>query len=116
MESAVKPHGGLSLAESMGATAESRADAGTASRRNGGHEADSATVLLVEDEPGIVDFLRRGLEADGFRVEAAVDGVEGERLALSGRFDAVVLDLMLPGQRRTGGARGGPCAGCRRCR
>ena len=84
--------------ESMGATAESRADAGGASRRNGGHEADSATVLLVEDEPGIVDFLRRGLEAAGFRVEAAVDGIDGERLALSGRFDAVVLDLMLPGK------------------
>ena len=98
MECAVKPHGGLSLDESMGATAESRADAGGASRRKGGHEADSATVLLIEDEPGIVDFLRRGLEAAGFRVEAAVDGIEGERLALGGRFDAVVLDLMLPGK------------------
>ena len=98
MECAVKPHGRLSLDESMGATAESRADAERASRRNGGHEADSATVLVIEDEPGIVDFLRRGLEAAGFRVEAAVDGIEGERLALSGRFDAVVLDLMLPGK------------------
>src|SRR5664280_1364278 len=48
-------------------------------------------VLLVEDEPGIVDFVRRG-------VEAALDGVAGERLALGGDFDAVVLDLMLPGR------------------
>jgi DNA-binding response OmpR family regulator len=55
-------------------------------------------VLLVEDEPGIVDFVRRGLEADGFVVEASLDGTEGERLALSGDFDAVVLDLMLPGR------------------
>jgi DNA-binding response OmpR family regulator len=55
-------------------------------------------VLLVEDEPGIVDFVRRGLEAEGFSVEAAVDGIEGERLALSGSFDAIVLDLMLPGR------------------
>jgi DNA-binding response OmpR family regulator len=82
----------------MGATAESRADAWTGSRRHGGHGADSPSVLLIEDEPGIVDFLRRGLEAAGFRVEAAIDGVRGERLALSGRFDAVVLDLMLPGK------------------
>ena len=55
-------------------------------------------VLLVEDEPGIVDFVRRGLEADGLVVEASLDGAEGERLALSGDFDAVVLDLMLPGR------------------
>jgi DNA-binding response OmpR family regulator len=55
-------------------------------------------VLLIEDEPGIVDFVRRGLEAEGFIVEASLDGTEGERLALSGNFDAIVLDLMLPGR------------------
>jgi DNA-binding response OmpR family regulator len=59
---------------------------------------DSPRVLLVEDEPGIVDFVRRGLEVEGFTVEAALDGVEGERLALQRSFDAVVLDLMLPGR------------------
>jgi DNA-binding response OmpR family regulator len=57
-----------------------------------------ARVLLIEDEPGIVDFVQRGLEAQGFSVEAALEGIEGERLALEGRFDAVVLDLMLPGR------------------
>jgi DNA-binding response OmpR family regulator len=55
-------------------------------------------VLVVEDEPGIVDFISRGLGAEGYAVMAALDGVEGERLALSGDFDAVVLDLMLPGR------------------
>lgn len=55
-------------------------------------------VLVIEDEPGIVDFVRRGLEAEGFLVEAALDGVEGERLALGGTFDAIVLDVMLPGR------------------
>ena len=55
-------------------------------------------MLLIEDEPGIVDFVRRGLEAEGFAVEAALDGIEGERLALKGGFDAIVLDLMLPGR------------------
>jgi two-component system OmpR family response regulator len=58
----------------------------------------AARVLLIEDEPGIVDFVRRGLEAEGFAVEAAGDGEEGERLALKGGFDAIVLDLMLPGR------------------
>ena len=61
-------------------------------------EAVSARVLVVEDEPGIVDFVRRGLEAAGFGVEAALDGIEGERLALRESFDAIVLDLMLPGR------------------
>jgi DNA-binding response OmpR family regulator len=58
----------------------------------------TARVLLVEDEPGIVDFVRRGLNAKGFTVEVAFDGIEGERLALSESFDAIVLDLMLPGR------------------
>lgn len=59
---------------------------------------ESARVLLIEDEPGIVDFVKRGLEAEGFTVEAALDGVEGERLALREDFDGIVLDLMLPGR------------------
>jgi two-component system, OmpR family, response regulator len=64
-----------------------------------GHEAPGgAKLLLIEDEPGIVDFVRRGLEAEGFLVEAALDGLEGERLALDGGYDAIVLDLMLPGR------------------
>jgi DNA-binding response OmpR family regulator len=57
-----------------------------------------ARVLLIEDEPGIVDFVRRGLEAEGFTVAAALDGIEGERIALSDSFDVIVLDLMLPGR------------------
>ena len=54
------------------------------------------SILLVEDEPGIVDFLSRGLRAEGFTVETATDGEEGERRALRESFDMVVLDLMLP--------------------
>jgi DNA-binding response OmpR family regulator len=55
-------------------------------------------ILLIEDEPGIVDFVRRGMEAEGFQVEAELDGVAGERRALGESFDAIVLDLMLPGR------------------
>lgn len=60
-----------------------------------------ARVLVIEDESGIRDFLGRGLEAQGFTVASAGDGAEGERLALSESFDAVVLDLMLPSRSGT---------------
>ena len=55
-------------------------------------------ILVIEDEPGIVDFVKRGLEGEGFPVEAALDGLEGERRALGESFDLIVLDLMLPGR------------------
>jgi two-component system, OmpR family, response regulator len=55
-------------------------------------------ILVVEDEGGIADFLSRGLEAEGYEVTVAGDGIAGERLALSGAADLVVLDRMLPGR------------------
>src|SRR5690242_16383423 len=55
-------------------------------------------ILIVEDEAGIADFLRRGLISEGYEVTAAADGEDGEALALSGRFDLVLLDVMLPGR------------------
>lgn len=61
-------------------------------------QAASPAILLVEDEPGIVDFVRRGLQAEGFAVEAELDGTEGEQRALHDSFDLIVLDLMLPGR------------------
>ena len=53
-------------------------------------------ILIIEDEPGIVDFLERGLRSYGFEVASAVDGVQGAERALSEPFDLVVLDMMLP--------------------
>ena len=41
-------------------------------------------ILVVEDEVGIADFLRRGLESEGYTVTCAFDGAEGEAAALSG--------------------------------
>ena len=76
-----------------GATAPSSEDSEHTSEA-----VSAARVLLIEDEPGIVDFVKRGLEAEGFSVETALDGAEGERLALRGSFDVIVLDLMLPGR------------------
>src|ERR1700756_2260541 len=53
-------------------------------------------IVLIEDEPGIVDFIDRGLSARGFEVRAATDGESGLDLALAEQVDLVVLDLMLP--------------------
>jgi DNA-binding response OmpR family regulator len=55
-------------------------------------------ILVIEDEPGIVDFLERGLRAQGFDVISATDGAGGTAAALTENVDLVVLDLMLPGR------------------
>lgn len=54
-------------------------------------------VLVVEDEQRLASAVRRGLTAEGFAVDVAHDGVDGLHLAREGGYDAVVLDLMLPG-------------------
>lgn len=54
-------------------------------------------ILVIEDEVRIQAFLRRGLEAEGYAVQAADNGREGVVLATTGSFDLVVLDLLLPG-------------------
>ncbi|HET9873747.1 MAG TPA: response regulator transcription factor [Propionibacteriaceae bacterium] len=54
-------------------------------------------LLLVDDEVRLVEALRRGLVADGFAVDVATTGSDGLELARLGDFDAVVLDVMLPG-------------------
>src|ERR1700751_723122 len=54
-------------------------------------------VLGVEGERRLASAVRRGLTAEGFVVDVAHDGVDGLHLAREGWYDAVVLDLMLPG-------------------
>ena len=54
-------------------------------------------ILVIEDEPRILAFVSRGLEAEGFTVDAAGDGPNGLRRAVLGDYDLVVLDLLLPG-------------------
>ena len=53
-------------------------------------------ILIVEDERGIAEFLERALGAEGFATSVARDGMEGENEALSGGFELVLLDAMLP--------------------
>jgi two-component system, OmpR family, response regulator len=55
-------------------------------------------ILVIEDEPGIVDFLERGLGAHGFVVRSALDGARGADMALAEDIDLLLLDLMLPGR------------------
>ena len=57
-----------------------------------------ARVLVIDDEPRIANFVSRALTAEGFRVDAASDGIRGLELAQTGRYELVVLDLLLPGR------------------
>ena len=54
-------------------------------------------VLIVEDEKGISAFLKQGLEEESFAVDTADEGKLGLELALSGAYDILLLDWMLPG-------------------
>src|SRR5918998_702869 len=70
---------------------------GVRPKRERGGDTDLVRVLLVDDEERMVTALRRGLTAEGFVTESAGDGLTGLALARDGDFDAVVLDVMLPG-------------------
>ncbi|MDG1277790.1 MAG: response regulator transcription factor [Algoriphagus sp.] len=54
-------------------------------------------ILVVEDEPGISGFLKQGLEEESYAVDVADNGKIGLDLALSGNYDLLLLDWMLPG-------------------
>ncbi|MBW2108444.1 MAG: response regulator transcription factor [Deltaproteobacteria bacterium] len=54
-------------------------------------------ILLVEDDQRIASFVSKGLREEGFAVDHAADGVDGLHLALNERYDAAVVDIMLPG-------------------
>ena len=55
-------------------------------------------ILVVEDDPSLADVLRRGLAESGHVVDVERDGPSGERVARAGAYDAILLDLMLPGK------------------
>jgi CheY-like chemotaxis protein len=71
--------------------AEAEAAELAAPRAEGG-----SVVLVIDDDPGVRDLLRRSLGKDGFQVVAAANGEEGLRMAREVRPDAITLDVMMP--------------------
>jgi len=53
-------------------------------------------ILIVEDEVGISNFLKQGLEEEGYEISLAFNGFEGLELATNNQFDLILLDWMLP--------------------
>jgi len=54
-------------------------------------------VLVVEDDKRLAGTVKRGLENEGYAVDIALDGLEGKWMATEQGYDAIVLDIMLPG-------------------
>lgn len=55
-------------------------------------------ILIVEDEASIASFLKKGLEANGFHVQTASDGLMGQKMALDYPYDLIIADVNLPRQ------------------
>jgi two-component system copper resistance phosphate regulon response regulator CusR len=53
-------------------------------------------LLLIEDDPRVSRFIKKGLEAERYRVDIAEDGEEGLHMGLTGHYDLVILDVVLP--------------------
>ncbi|MFL6134659.1 MAG: response regulator transcription factor [Nocardioidaceae bacterium] len=56
-------------------------------------------ILVVDDDTRVASAVKRGLEREGYAVDLALDGTEGQWLAAENPYDAMVLDIMLPGMR-----------------
>ena len=69
-------------------------------------------ILLVEDDKGIVRFVRKGLLENSFSVDVAANGEEGLNAVLRMKYDLVVLDILLPENGREGGSEEDPVHGC----
>ncbi len=53
-------------------------------------------ILLIEDDPRVSAFIKKGLEEQGYTIEAAYDGFYGTKLALENFYDLIILDIILP--------------------
>ena len=53
-------------------------------------------ILIVEDEAGIVQFLKQGLEEEGYKISTVSDGLAGFELTQKEKFDLILLDVVMP--------------------
>jgi two-component system, OmpR family, copper resistance phosphate regulon response regulator CusR len=54
-------------------------------------------ILIVEDEPKVASFIRKGIEENNYDAETASDGLIAEKMALVNKYDLFILDLIIPG-------------------
>jgi two-component system, OmpR family, copper resistance phosphate regulon response regulator CusR len=54
-------------------------------------------ILIVEDEPKVASFIKKGLEENNYEAEIAYDGLIAEKLVKSNRYDLFILDIIIPG-------------------
>ena len=54
-------------------------------------------ILIVEDEPKVASFIRKGLEENHYEAETAYDGISAEKLARQYKYDLFILDIIIPG-------------------
>jgi two-component system, OmpR family, copper resistance phosphate regulon response regulator CusR len=57
---------------------------------------DSVNILIVEDEPKVANFIKQGLEENLYTAEIAYDGITGKAMALSNKYELIILDINLP--------------------
>src|SRR5919199_1124280 len=56
-----------------------------------------ARILLIDDEHRVLRFVSRGLVAEGYAVDSVDNSMDGLRMALTGAYDLILLDLLMPG-------------------
>lgn len=54
------------------------------------------SILLVEDESDVVNFIKKGLGEESFHVSVAFNGVDGLKMAQDNQYDIILLDIMIP--------------------
>ena len=54
-------------------------------------------ILIVEDEPKVASFIKKGLEENNYEAEIAYDGISAEKLVRSNRYDLFLIDIIIPG-------------------